>query len=70
MSKSITRLEKYKTYRSSIDRMVDPSTALTPKQGTFFFNSENTSWFLTVILGLLATVSIVVLALVMLGATL
>jgi hypothetical protein len=67
MAKSNTRLEKYKSYRLSIDRMIDPTVSFSQKQNVFF-NSDQTGWLMTLVLGLLATVSIVVIALVFLGA--
>jgi hypothetical protein len=67
MSKAITRIQKYKHYRQSIKKMTDFSIGgFSPDQedGTIV---QRSSWLYTIIIGIVAVVSIIVVALMLLG---
>jgi hypothetical protein len=67
MAKAITRIEKYKHYRQSIKKMTDFSMGgFSPDQedGSIL---QRSSWVYTIIIGIVAVVSIIVIALMLLG---
>lgn len=68
MAKNTTRIEKYKRYRLMIQKMNDGHQDGTQGLRPFFLNQEHFSWLMTIVFALIATVTIIVLALVAVGS--
>jgi uncharacterized membrane protein len=68
MANKNSRIEKYKRYRMMIQKMNDGNQNLSSGLRPFFLNQEHLSWLMTVIFALIATVTIIVLALVAAGS--
>jgi hypothetical protein len=67
MAKALTRTEKYKHYRKSIKKMTDLSVDGFSSIDQDRSIVHRSSWVYTIIIGIVAVVSIIVLALMLLG---
>ena len=68
MAKITTRIKKFKHYRMEIEKMNDGAKNERSFLNLFSLSQEHTSWFMTIVFAVIATVTIIVLALVLMGS--